>query len=356
MLVLKRLLPVFLLLTAIAICPAAFAQTSFDIPGATEIYPITINSSGTVAGYFATTSPSCCPTFGKDFYGFLRDPAGNITTFSTAAPYPNNSLTVVEGMNNSGTVVGFSYWVGAYNRGFIRSSNGNITVISLSGAIGNTEAWGINDNGDVTGNWFAQNPPFQSHGFIVSGTGGTYISFDVPNPSKSVTTLDTDPVSINLSGEVAGTFVDSNNTTHIFLRNAKGHFTTYDIAGSLGIIVTKINDSGVIGGRYTDASGTEYGFTQTTRGKKVLATFAYPGSTTVGTDPNDLNSNGDITGAYYDGSAFHGFLLDSGGNFSPLDVPGATETYPLGLNDNTPTPVTTGYYFDSMGAAHGFVW
>jgi hypothetical protein len=339
--------PVYLLLAAIAFGPSAFAQTTFDISGATEIYPMTINSTGMVAGYYATTPPAGFPGFGKDYFGFVRDAAGTITIFATPAPFPNGSLTLVWGMNSSGVVVGDSYWMSPYFKGFVRDSSGSISVINLAGS-GNTSAKAINDNGQVTGNWLGQSPPYRSHGYILSG--GTYTSFDVPNPSKSILTVHTNPISIDAAGNVAGRFTDSTNATHIFLRNARGHFTTYDIPGSTSIIVTKINDNGVIGGRYWNGSA-QIGFTLTTSGKKVLTTFTVPGAVTF-TSPNDLNFYGTVVGPYWDGSHNHGFLRDSNGVFVYFDVAGATDTIPIGLNNSG---VSTGYYFDTLGAAHGFI-
>lgn len=367
----KTLLPGFLGLAIVAFSSAAFATTptTFDVPvptavptaTVTAVYPVAINSSGTVAGRFATTPP--CTNCGPDSWGFVRDSAGNITTFGTPTGGIYNSLTSVTGINSSGTVVGYGYFVAGtiYSRGWIRAANGNITPINLSGAIGNTDAYGINDNGDVTGNYFSTSAPQTSHGFVLSGTTGRYKTFDVPNPSHTVTTTETDPISINLSGEVAGTFQDSTGEYHLFRRSAKGHITTYDIPNASGITVYKINDSGVIVGNYYDTvAGAQLGFTQTPAGKgkkspAVLTTFTVP-STTVNI-ASDINSSGTVIGQYlyYDGTSYswHGFLMDSSGKFTPWDIPNALDTYPTALNDSG---VTTGSYIDSTNVMHGFVW
>src|SRR5260370_1084053 len=88
-----------------ALVSPAFAQTTnFDVSGATEIFPTSINSVGAVAGYFFTTSPG--GGFGKDSFGFTRAADGTIATFSTPAFTGNNSSTQVWGINSSGVVVG----------------------------------------------------------------------------------------------------------------------------------------------------------------------------------------------------------------------------------------------------------
>jgi hypothetical protein len=337
-----------LLLAIVAIASPAFAQTQFDISGATEIYPTVINANGSVAGYYATASPSCCPTFGKDFFGFIRDAVGNVTTFATAAYYPNSSSTVVWGMNSSGVTVGEGYVVSLYTKGFIRAADGSFTLIN-PGSSGLTSARAINDSGQVTGTWLPQGPPYQSHGFVYSA--GTITSFDVPNPSKTVLTTQTRPETIDALGNVAGTFVDSNGAYHVFLRTNKGHFTTYDIPGSQSIVVTRLNNSGLIGGRsWTGTS--QVGFTLVTGGKKVLTTFSSPYASAY-TSPQDLNNSGIAVGPYWDGTHNHGFRWYVTSGFTYFDMPSATDTVPMAINDST---VSTGYFFDLSGAAHGFIY
>jgi hypothetical protein len=49
----------------------------------------------------------------------------------------------------------------------------------------------------------------------------------------------------------------------------------------------------------------------------------------------------------------HGFFQDSAGNLiAPIDFPGATGTYPHGLNDQGQV---VGRYYDDRGLAHGFL-
>ena len=338
------------LLAAVAIASAAcfgFAQTQFDVPGATEIYPTAITVTGATAGYYATTAPVA--GFGKDFYGFIRDSSGNITTFATAAWAPNNSSTVVWGMNSSGVVVGEGYVVGLATKGYIRNINGSfVTINPANSSVSSAKA--INDAGQVTGWWNTGAPSYQSHGFIYSG--GALISFDVPNPSKTVTTTETNPSSIDAFGNVAGTFTDSNNVQRVFVRTIKGKYATYDIPGSQSIIVTRLNSSGVIGGRIWNGTA-QIGFTLTP-GKKAptLTTFSSPYA--VGnTSPNDLNNHAVAAGSYWDGTANHGFRWSSSAGFTYFDMPSATATTPLGLNDNG---VTTGFFLDSLGALHGFIY
>jgi hypothetical protein len=52
-----------------------------------------------------------------------------------------------------------------------------------------------------------------------------------------------------------------------------------------------------------------------------------------GTSGTSINTAGDIVGIYFDGGVnAHGFLL-SGGAYTTIDYPGATDTYLTGIND-----------------------
>ena len=56
--------------------------------------------------------------------------------------------------------------------------------------------------------------------------------------------------------------------------------------------------------------------------ESTFITFDPPGS--VETIPNSMNSRGEITGYYFDGNIFHGFLRSPHGTFTTFDFPGAT--------------------------------
>lgn len=70
--------------------------TVFDPPGSTSTEPLSINSSGAIAGLFGDGSN----TFTT---GFVRDAQGNITTFNV----PNFTYTLPMGINSSGEITGY---------------------------------------------------------------------------------------------------------------------------------------------------------------------------------------------------------------------------------------------------------
>ena len=84
--------------------------------------------------------------------------------------------------------------------------------------------------------------------------------------------------------------------------------------------------------------------------KSAFTTFDPPGS--IETIPNSINPSGAITGYYFDGNIFHGFLRSHDGTFTTFEFPGAPTTAGASINA---AGVITGFYFDGNGVMHGFV-
>jgi hypothetical protein len=244
-------------------------------------------------------------------------------------------------------VVGDNYIVSPRSKGFLWAA-GSFTVIDVPGSA-NVTARAVNAAGQVTGTWYDPVAPFHGHGYV-RDAAGTYTTFDAPNPSKTVLTQYTNPKSINDSGDIAGSYVDSNNANHLFWRNARGRVVTYDISGATSYAALTINNNGVIAGSYWNGSA-QVGFTLTTSGKKVVTTFSAPGALTF-TLVNGFNFNGTVVGQYWDGSNNHGYLRDSGGNFITFDASTAVSTSAIAINDSG---VSIGFFKDGSGLFHGFI-
>src|SRR5262245_51213567 len=78
-----------------------------------------------------------------------------------------------------------------------------------------SEAWGINDAGQVVGNYTAGGV---THGYLLSE--GSYTTLDVPGATS------TSPSAINDSGQIAGSYV-ADGITHAFILS-DGVYTTID--------------------------------------------------------------------------------------------------------------------------------
>jgi hypothetical protein len=254
-------------------------------------------------------------------------------TFTTI-DVPGADRTVVNGINDSGSIVGTYYDATGYH-GFLYSG-GAFTTINFLNA---TYANGINNSGDIvgygTGPWY--------HNFLYSGDAFTTI--DIGDTSWGAN-------GINDSGGIVGAYGDATGR-HGFLY-VGGRFTTIDVPGAVDWTVPKgINNSGAIVGiyNYIDAPSTHRGFHYS---EGIFTPIDVPGAFN-GTDVFGINDFGDIVGEYYDDS-YHNFLY-SGGAFATIVVPGAslTSAYSNAIYGINNSGQIVGYYVDDNSIMHGFV-
>jgi probable HAF family extracellular repeat protein len=127
----------------------------------------------------------------------------------------------------------------------------------------------------------------------------------------------------------------ANTVTTLGFVDTGGVFTTFNVPGALATFGVGINDSGQIVGTYisptTPPGGGELSFVYSAG---VFTTLEVPSgfsSVTV----NGINDGGQIVGYFYgpNNSYSQGFV-DAGGVFTPVNVPGANFTYPLGISNN----------------------
>jgi hypothetical protein len=248
------------------------AFTTFDVPGAANgSFPVFINLEGAVVGYSWDANLL--------FHAFLRRPDGTFAVF--VGP---ESCT-------SGTPAG--------------CYGSEATYVDLVGrSVGNFE--------DNSGN-------FVGHGLLRS-SGGKLTTFDAPGAGTGLYQGTGCPgcnLGVNHWGAIAGTYTDANNVFHGFLRSSEGKFTTFEAPGAdttpgsyngtgcFSDCPVGLNDWGVITGSYWDSNNVQHGFLRTPDGSFV--TVDPPGS--AGTQPESINDSGAITGYYLDANnVYHGFL------------------------------------------------
>jgi probable HAF family extracellular repeat protein len=122
-------------------------------------------------------------------------------------------------------------------------------------------------------------------------------------------------------------------------------YTTLDVPGSTYTQPNGINTLGQIVGQYY-ASRSYHGF--------LLSDGRYTAldvPQAVNTFAEGINTSGQIVGGYSAGGTQHGFLL-SGGSYTALDVPGSMMTIPRGINDSGQI---VGQYQNSSSTTHGFL-
>jgi len=290
--------------------------TTFDPSGSIYTYAASINTSGTVAGYYEDSRGV--------MHGFVRASDGTITTFDPTG----STSTGVASINDNGDVAGWYRDSSGTFSNFVRASDGTITTFQATEGY-EPYALGLNAKGKVAG-WYMTNDG------VLSGFVGM--------PERRITQLTVEGVAINSGGEVTGT-----DGSQGFVRTPSGKVTTFTGPNSPGTTVpTSINDSGLVAGYDRTGCGTAHGFSRSANGD---ATAIDPPDSEY-TMVSGVNGKGALTGSYYYGG-YHGFMRSPDGTYKTFDVPGATNgTYPESINANREV---AGGYYDSDDRLHGFV-
>ena len=323
--------------------------TPFDAPNAGSSPPsgwfqgttgIAIDTAGDVVGISADSNNA--------YHGILREANGTLTEFDDPnAPTATSSRgTYPMAINDAGQIVGF-YTTGSYDtnsgyHGFVYSiANGAFAEIDdpSAGTVPSyqkqgTVAMAISASGTVAGYYADSNG--NRHGFIYSA--GNYTSFDVSGATTSTghggALSGTIPMSIDAAGDVVGSWTDSNQGRHGFIRSASGTITTFDAPGANttsqsgligGTFPTRIDPTGshIVGG-YTDSSGLGHGFVYYPASGS-FTTFTPPNMTTSTILPQGgvfgVNAAGTVVGFYLDShEVSHGF------EYTPTLSPTTTTT------------------------------
>lgn len=108
-------------------------------------------------------------------------------------------------------------------------------------------------------------------------------------------------------------------------------FTSIDFPGAVFTSGRGINNHGDIAGSYR-MPGSPRQAMLLIKGKFIP--LAPPAPDAIFNEATSINDYGDVTGQWIDANGFvHGFLLRNGA-LTILDVPGATDTFALGINDS----------------------
>ena len=267
---------------------------------------------------------------------------------------------------NDGGVITGSYRnnVGSGSHGFLRAANGTFVTFDVPGAVNGTFPFGINNGGVVTGG-YGDNIGSGFHGFV-RAANGAFVTFDAPGAVDGTSLFA--PQAINAEGAVAGSYFDANFVGHSFLREPNGALTTFDPPGAVnGSFPTAITANGTILG-VSNPFGISNppfdsgpGFVRTRSG--AFKDITGPGGLSGQYDPNifagaalSINPPGDIAGTYFQGNAYHVFLLSKNGQYTTFDAanypPCCIYSSPVGIN---PSGTITGAFNDGFSIYHGFL-
>jgi hypothetical protein len=346
---------------------------SFDAPGAdlnpddyNGTYPSGINALGVIAGSYQ----------GADtvYHGFLRSPDGQFTTFeapgadTTAGSYNGTSPSSI---NDFGVITGSFSDATGLSHGFLRTPDGKFSTFDVPGAGANgTFPINLNLEGAIVGYALDSNDLF--HAFIRTPDGKIY-AFVGPGSCDSGTSTGcygNEVTAINFWGISVGNFMDNsgNFVGHGLIRHPNGTLTTFEVPGagtgtdqgtSCPGCASGLNGWGAIAGTYTDSNNVHHGFLRSPMGK--FTTFDAPGAgngsyegTGCNSDcPISLNDSGAIMGTYIDSNlVYHGYLRTPDGKIVTVDPSGSDFTWSSGMNN---WGAITGYYLDSNNVYHGFL-
>lgn len=231
------------------------------------------------------------------------------------------------GINNTGTIVGFSDSGGFIESGGIFTA----TTVSLPyyvGSVLNDYPMGINAGGTLVGT-FLEQPEGQialiSHGYVDNNGSVTVLD----DPSADLTLGGTTPTAINATGTVAGYYATTSGSVGFI--ESDGTFTTIiDPNAVVSTEISAINATGTIAGTYI---GTAYenGFIES---NGTYTTIDDPNAV-YGTYINGINDEGQIVGYYVDGNEVADGFIYSGGTFTTVNGPGsANHTDLIAINDS----------------------
>jgi uncharacterized membrane protein len=255
------------------------------------------------------------------------------------------------GINNAGQIVGTYYNTSGH--GYL-DNGGAFTSFDDPLVTNGTQANGINNVGEIVGEYIDRNGGFGLYGFVqvpfVRANGG-FVTIDDPSTNDVYTEAN----GINDAGQVVGDYEDAipdpngGNQPQLngFLLNGSV-FTTIDDPLGFSTTLTGINNAGIIGGFYNDASGKAHGFVDV---DGVFITIDDPLGTGR-TEVEGINNNDQVVGFYIDGTGqVHGFLDNhplgnstinplvasgspfTGSPFTTIDDPSLSDCKAFGIND-----------------------
>jgi uncharacterized protein (TIGR03437 family) len=257
---------------------------------------------------------------------------------------PGATATIVAGMNNAGQIVGF-YTDAKGTHNFLRSADGStFTTIALTGAEpGTTTIGAINNVGQIAGTYTEASTGL-GRCYLGSADGSTFTPFDLgveAGPGFG-------PRGLNDNGEVSGAIVEvSASGAWGFVRTPDGTITTIAVPPG-GTRVRGIDNNGDIVGWYIPGSAepVSHGFIRNSAG--VITTLDLPG-TDGATELAAINNHGQVTGSWE--APYGGFVSMADGSYTMLTFPGAQTFYPVAIDDNGRI---AGYYNDGT-TNHGFL-
>jgi hypothetical protein len=276
------------------------------------------DAAGTVVGSYDDSTTDVLTGFveNQGSYTLIADP------LALTAAYEGTS---VEGINDSGTIVGYYDETNADEAGFV-DVDGSFTTISdpaaATGPLTGTEVCGINDAGDLSGLYTTADGSAASFVEI----GGSFTTIAIPAAVDGVVI-----VGISADGTVAGNYQTAGGSYQSFTWSNGSVTTLVDPAAGdgsgEGTFVQSINAAGTIAGYAITAQGNAVGFVYDD-GTFTAVSDPSAGTATgagAGTFVTSINAAGelagyDVTNSQATAGLAQGFV-DDAGSFAAIGDP-----------------------------------
>ncbi len=260
---------------------------------------------------------------------------------------PNSTAgTTVDGISNSGDIVGFSIDNNDNVTNWIRNTNGTFTILNTlpSGSLAN----GINASRTVVG----QNG---TSAFSLSNNG---VVTTLPNFNGN--TAAQIAFGINDMGAIVGTYTDGVTDTSPGFIYWNNQFTGLNpVSNALSVNAQGINNHGLVGGFFSTDGISSHGFLYDSL-SQTFSLLADPnGNDFLFSQILGINDHNELAGYYgTNNGSQHGFLYDiATGQYTFLDDPlaaninGVSITQITGISNSGEI---TGFYVGADGLQHGF--
>lgn len=268
-----------------------YTFTKIDVPGATAT-AANGNSTVAIVGDYLDQD--------GNLHGFVL--RKGIFTNPIDAELPGAVATSLNGINAAGDVMG-SYFDS--NAGtlfaFVRSKKGVFTKLDPLDLGIRSQGGFINAKGQAVGVY--RDDTQKRHGFIWYKGIFTNTSINVPGDDELLGTV---AIGINDIGDVVGNYVDDETENRHGFLLSKGVYTTLDVPDADLTVAQGINNAGTIVGLYMVGDQT-HGFVLS-KGAFTPVDVDLPGATFGTTAIFSINAKGEIVGIYSDADGQHGFL------------------------------------------------
>jgi len=268
-------------------------------------------------------------------------------TFTFSDVHANKTATETDSfaVNNAGAIAGDYVDSAGIQHAMILAGK-KLTTVNHKGcnttggfSSGAIAFYGINSAGAAAG-WCTSTKTALAEAFVYSAGKLTAINFPKSNGTQAY--------GINDKGDVVGLYLDSASVQHGFVKKGS-KYTSIDVTGDTSTEAWGINNAGQITVFAISSAG---GYDSFLYNGKTFKKISDPSAGTEGTIVRAPNNKGDIAGTYFNSASVEtGFLLHGGKYYDVVDPKADNDTRNDGLNDKLEI---VGRYANSAGATVGF--